>query len=452
MTWDWGVWLAIVLVLIAARARLGGSRLPRSVRRVAALPWVWYLAGFPVVALRMRFTWRKLARNADLAVARHHVPRALVGRDMIVTGRPLRPQAPRLGLPRPTRDGLVVRAFLHPGQTPGPYIDAAPAMAHAWRMHSVRVVSDRRGEVLITAVWRDPLQEAMHGEVPDPDAPDMPARVLTAHVGRTETGGVWAMDLHRVPHWLIVGATQSGKSTLLASLVRELATRPVALVGIDCKGGMELSLFERRLSALACSRSEAVALLAVLCDEAASRMAMCRAAGVRAIWDLPEEVRPVPVVVLVDEIAELYLVDGSKISRQEAAECSTYLLRIAQLGAALGLHLIVAGQRVGSELGAGVTALRAQLGGRVCHRVHDEATAEMALGDLAKDAIEVARTITEDEQGVAVTAMGGAWVRARSRLTSAASARRIAELHADLTPDMPDLLRAVISATYKGTT
>ncbi|WP_431776529.1 FtsK/SpoIIIE domain-containing protein [Streptomyces cucumeris] len=451
MSWSWALWTVITLALFVARLHLGGGvRLPRSMRRMAALPWAWYFTAFPVVVLRMRFTWRKLARNADLAVARH-APRAVIGRDMIVTGRALRPQAPRLGLPRPTRDGLVVRAFLHPGQTPGPYIEAAPAMAHAWRMHAVRVVSDRRGEVRITATWRDPLQEAEDGEVPMPDAPGTP-RVLTAHVGRTETGGVWSVDLHRVPHWLIVGATQSGKSTLLASLVRELAPRPVALVGIDCKGGMELSLFERRLSALACSRSEAVALLAVLCDEAASRMAMCRAAGVRAVWDLPEEVRPVPVVVLVDELAELYLVDGSKISRQEAAECSTYLLRIAQLGAALGLHLIVAGQRVGSELGAGVTALRAQLGGRVCHRVHDEATAEMALGDLAADAIEVARTITEDEQGVAVTAMGGTWVRARSRLTSAATARQIAELHADLTPDMPDLLRAVISANYRGTT
>lgn len=241
-----------------------------------------------------------------------------------------------------------------------------------------------------------------------------------------------------------------GKSKPLGSLVRELVPLPAALVGIDCKGGMELSLFERRLSVLACSRSEAVALLAVLCEEAASRMAMCRAAGVRAIWDLPDEVRPVPLVVLVDQVAELHSLTGSKISREEAAECSTYLLRIAQLGAALVLHLIVAGQRLGSELGAGGTALRAQLGGRICDRVHDEATAEVALGVLATDAIEAAQTITEDEQGVAVTSMGGTWVRARSRLTSAATARRMAELHADLTPDMPAPLRAVISATYRG--
>ena len=74
-----------------------------------------------------------------------------------------------------------------------------------------------------------------------------------------------------------------------------------------------------------------------------------------------ERARPAPVVVIVDEIAELYLTSGSKEDRAEAEQCATYLLRIAQLGAALGIHLVVAGQRVGSDLGPGVTALRAQL-------------------------------------------------------------------------------------------
>ena len=56
------------------------------------------------------------------------------------------------------------------------------------------------------------------------------------------------MDLRLVPHWLITGATRSGKSTLLARLITQLAPQPVALVGIDCKGGMELGLFDRRLT------------------------------------------------------------------------------------------------------------------------------------------------------------------------------------------------------------
>ena len=41
------------------------------------------------------------------------------------------------------------------------------------------------------------------------------------------------------------------------------------------------------------------------------------------------------------------------------------MIRVAQLGRALGVHLVVAGQRIGSDLGPGVTALRSQLSGLV---------------------------------------------------------------------------------------
>jgi S-DNA-T family DNA segregation ATPase FtsK/SpoIIIE len=71
--------------------------------------------------------------------------------------------------------------------------------------------------------------------------------------------------------------------------------------------------------------------------------------------------------------------------------------------------------------------------------VHDEETAEMTLGDLAPDAVAVAQSITEDEQGVAVTAAGGRWTRARSHLTSTDDARAIAARYADITPSLPDL-------------
>jgi S-DNA-T family DNA segregation ATPase FtsK/SpoIIIE len=152
----------------------------------------------------------------------------------------------------------------------------------------------------------------------------------------------------------------------------------------------------------------------------------------------------VPVVVIVDEIAELYLSDGTRESKAEAEQCSTLLLRIGQLGAALGLHLVVAGQRVGSDLGAGVTALRAQLGGRICHRVNDPGTAEMTLGDLNKDAVAVAQSITAEERGVAVcTGPDGGWSRARSHVTPTEEAVSTARKYAATAPELPALNRAL---------
>lgn len=398
--------------------------------------WHWYLTGYPRTALRVMVTWRKVAQLNDLTVL-HKPNRRLLG-GLVVKGQPLHLKVPRCSFPRPTPNGLSVRVRLHAGQTPALFLGAAEALVHAWRVHAVRIVSPERGVVLITATVRDPLEH------PDRPTGEVSASLLSAVVGALETGGAWVMDFRRVPHWLIVGATRSGKSTLIARLITELAPQPVALVGIDCKGGMELGLFEQRFSALATCRSEAVAVLGALVVDMQNRMRTCRAAGARSIWELPEKERPVPVVVVVDEIAELYLTNGSKDQRAEAEQCSTYLLRLAQLGAALGMHLAVAGQRVGSDLGPGVTALRAQLSGRVCHRVNDPGTAEMTLGDLNKDAVAVAQSIGEAEQGVAVTTGDtGGWMRGRSHLTTPAEAQVTAAENAGLAFRLAGVARAL---------
>ncbi|MFF3817235.1 FtsK/SpoIIIE domain-containing protein [Streptomyces bluensis] len=413
------VWTLTALIILAVLTQKWWE--PRlSSRGVdAGLPWRWWLSGYPKTALRIWWTWRRLAYLNGLSVSM--TPnRQVIGRNLVVQGTALKPKPPRRTWPVPTRHGLVLRVLLHPGQTPAPYYSAAQAMEHAWRVYAVRVTSPRRGQVVITVTATDPLTGK--APVPGVSRPEL----LSADVGRTEDGEPWLINLRKIPHWLITGATQSGKSSLLASLVLGLSPQPVALVGIDCKGGMELGLFGGRLSALAINRTEAVGLLSGVVDEITHRMSICRTAGKRSVWDLPEGTRPVPLVVIVDELAELYLTDGSRESKEQAEVCSTLLLRVAQLGAALGIHLVLAGQRVGSDIGPRVTTLRAQLGGRIAHRTHDEASAEMTLGDINPDAVVTAQSITEDEKGVAVVAMGGRWARARSRLVTTAEAAEIA--------------------------
>ncbi|MEU9607735.1 FtsK/SpoIIIE domain-containing protein [Streptomyces sp. NPDC048057] len=424
----WPSWTALALLLLTTTV-LTLSPVLRS-----RYPAAWWLAlGYPTACLRVLRTWRPLMAACGLAVSRKAaltVVSGLVGKG----APPPQPRVPRCGFIRPTRMGFHLLARLLPGQTPDDFIKAAPAMAHAWEVHAVRVTPWKPGVVRITASPSDPLQtpqQARHTH-------QSPHELLRVTVGVLETGAHWVVDLRRVPHWLIVGATRSGKSTLVNALVAGLAPQPVALVGIDCKGGMELSLYGSRLSALATNRAQAVKLLSALVDLTLDRMAVCREAHVRNVWGLPEPTRPVPVVVIVDEIAELFLI-ANRSEKDEAQAAATALIRIAQLGAALGVFLIVAGQRVGSDMGPGVTALRAQLAGRVCHRVSDPGTAEMTLGDLNPDALKAAQAIPPEQAGTAVLASGDGWERARSFLVSETEAEAVAAQYAHLAPDLPEL-------------
>ncbi|MFF6992990.1 FtsK/SpoIIIE domain-containing protein [Streptomyces sp. NPDC010273] len=425
----WPSWVLVVAAVLVSGLLLAGPAL----RRRYPVAW-WLLLGFPVMVVQVLRTWRPLMAGCGLAVSRR--PALTVVSGLIGNGAPPpQPRVPRHGLIRPTSGGFWLLVRLLPGQVPEDFVKAAPAMAEDWQVHGVRVTSWRPGVVRIAASVADPLA------VPRLPKQREPAQMLRVAVGVLETGAAWVIDLRRVPHWLIVGATRSGKSTLINALVAGLAPQSVALVGIDCKGGMELSLYEPRLSALATNREQAVRLLAALVDLTLDRMTVCRAARVRNIWGLPEEERPVPVVVIVDEIAELFLV-ASRNEKDEAHAAGTALIRLAQLGAALGVFLVVAGQRVGSDLGPGVTALRVQLGGRVCHRVADPGTAEMALGDLNPDALKAAQAITPEQAGTAVLASGDGWERARSHLVTEVDAEFIAAEYAHLAPVLPELLTA----------
>ncbi|MGH3164512.1 MAG: FtsK/SpoIIIE domain-containing protein, partial [Trebonia sp.] len=103
---------------------------------------------------------------------------------------------------------------------------------------------------------------------------------------------------------------------------------------------------------------------------------------------------------------------------------------------AFGVYLIVCGQRIGSDLGPGVTALRSQLSGRICHRVNDPETANMTLGDMDPAALDAARAIPAETPGVAIAAgQDGSWYRVRSVEVTEEEAEAAARDYADLAPD-----------------
>jgi hypothetical protein len=131
----------------------------------------WLGLGFPAKALRVRLTWTHVAASCGLASQRRRwrwtldaVPVAgtLKRTSVLLTpGRRMRrvtvPHAPGLGLLRLNRMGWRVRVRLVEGQVPADYQRAAEQLAHAWRVHAVRVTASSPGRVWLLATRTDPL-------------------------------------------------------------------------------------------------------------------------------------------------------------------------------------------------------------------------------------------------------------------------------------------------------
>ncbi|MCQ4207828.1 FtsK/SpoIIIE domain-containing protein [Streptomyces longispororuber] len=414
----------------------------------------WATVGLPSSVARLVASYGSTMDACGLTVAPSRL-RALAIR--ATTRREVRPVPPRRGLIRPTSTGLKIRLRLAPGQEPADVAASCERLRHAWGVHAVHVRDIKPGVVELRLVGFDVLRQVK-----------MPRRaereLLAVPVAVREDASVFVRDYRAVPHQLVLGATLSGKSMFLRNLLTELAAQPVALVGIDCKRGVELAPFAPRLSALATDSDEAAELLPVLVKEMEDRYDLIKARqGIAPgtpdeeitsdVWGLPDDERPVPIVLFVDEVAELFLVTSRK-DEDRRDEMVTQLIRLAQLGRAAGIYLEICGQRFGAELGRGATMLRAQLTGRVCHRVNDEASAKMALGDIAPEAVGVAVTIPADRPGLAVSGdTSGGWGRMRTPYLSLADAASICRENAELTPEIAALkpFRPIAAASPEAT-
>ncbi|WP_405568476.1 FtsK/SpoIIIE domain-containing protein [Streptomyces phaeochromogenes] len=421
----------VALVLVVAAAGLLRWRRPA---------WYWLTFGVVLAALRVAFRYASVMDACGLTVPPSRWRLALAR----VANRPVpESRAPRILRLRPTRTGLVLRLKLRPGQDAFDVSAATDRLRHSFGMYGVTSRELRSGVVELRMTGYDVLQRVQ-----------MPAKVdrapMRIPVALREDGAIHYRDYRTVPHGLTLGATESGKSVYQRNLVAGLAAQNVALVGIDCKQGVELFPLARRFSALADNPDTALELLEALVSHMQDVYQLIRAqqrisvnvpdAEIAAdIWDLPADMRPVPVVVMVDEVAELALF-ASKEEEKRRDRIITALVRLAQLGRASGIYLEICGQRFGSELGKGITMLRAQLTGRTAHRVNDEASANMAFGDIAPDAVLAAIQIPTETPGIAVTGdSSGGWARIRAPHTSLRQAVNICNRHADRTPDLPAL-------------
>ncbi|MEV7413578.1 FtsK/SpoIIIE domain-containing protein, partial [Streptomyces althioticus] len=356
-------WLLVALVLVVAAAGLLRWRRPA---------WYWLTFGVALASLRVLVRYGSVMDACGLTVPAPRWRLALAR----MTDRPVpRPRAPRILRVRPTRTGLVLRLKLRPGQDAFDVAASADRLRHSFGMYGVTSRELRSGVVELRMTGYDVLRRV---QMPSLAADSRPMRVPVA---LREDGSVHYRDYRAVPHALTLGATESGKSVYQRNLVAGLAPLDVALVGIDCKQGVELFPLARRFSALADNPDTAAEILDALVSHMEDVYRLIRShqaisvsvpdAEIAAdIWDLPEDIRPVPIVVLVDEVAELALF-ANKEQEKRRDRIITALVRLAQLGRAAGIYLEICGQRFGSELGKGITMLRAQLTGRTAHRVND---------------------------------------------------------------------------------
>ncbi|MFD0007570.1 FtsK/SpoIIIE domain-containing protein [Streptomyces sp. NPDC127178] len=432
-------WFTVALVLVVAAAGLLRWRRPA---------WYWLTVGVTLATLRVLVRYTSVMEACGLTVPPSRW-RLVFAR---ITNRPVpESRAPRILRVRPTRTGLVLRLKLQPGQDAFDIAAASDRLRHSFSMYGVTSREVRSGVVEVRMTGYDVLRQVQMPAKTD-------TRPMRVPVALREDGSVHYRDYRAIPHALTLGATESGKSVYQRNLVAGLAPMEVALVGIDCKQGVELFPLARRFSALADNPDTAAELLDALVDHMEGVYQLIRAeqritadvpdAEIAAdIWDLPADLRPVPIVVLVDEVAELALF-AAKDEEKRRDRIITALARLAQLGRAAGIYLEICGQRFGSELGKGITMLRAQLTGRTAHRVNDETSANMAFGDISPDAVLAAIQIPADMRGIAIAGDStGGWHRIRAPHTTLRQAVNTCNRHADRTPHLPELaaFRPVLS-------
>ncbi len=211
---------------------------------------------------------------------------------------------------------------------------------------------------------------------------------------------IWA-DLTKMPHMIIAGATGSGKSvcinTIVMSIVMNARPDEIKLVMVDPKK-VELSAYTHLPHMLAPVITEpggACAALAWLVKEMERRYEICRQLGLRNIHgfntrkinkefedslDLKITEKMPFIVVIIDELADLMMVSSSDIE--------TPIARIAQMARAVGIHMILATQRPSREVITGI--IKANFPCRIAFKVSsrinsgiiiDENGAETLLGN-----------------------------------------------------------------------
>lgn len=217
-------------------------------------------------------------------------------------------------------------------------------------------------------------------------------------LGKAVNGDYVMSDLAKMPHCIIAGATGSGKSvcinTIIMSILLNSKPDQIKLIMVDPKK-VELTPYSKLPHMLAPVITEpqgAAAALNWLVKEMESRYEILKLVGVRNIdafnkrvIDVPLEAtlgREIPlqlpyIVGIIDELADLMMVASSDIE--------TPIARIAQMARAVGIHLILATQRPSREVITGL--IKANFPTRISFKVASRINSQIVLDETGAESL-----------------------------------------------------------------
>jgi len=234
---------------------------------------------------------------------------------------------------------------------------------------------------------------------------------LPLALGKDVTGTPIVSDLTSMPHLLVAGATGSGKSvglnSMICSILYKATPADVRFLLIDPKR-LELSVYEgipHLLAPVVTDAKEAAARLRWIVGKMDERYRTLQIKQVRNIEGYnkavdPEERLPYWVVV-VDELADLMMVS--------AGEVQTSLVRLAQIARAVGIHLIIATQRPSVDVVTGL--IKANFPTRIAFQVASKVDSRTVLdGNGAEQLLGRGDMIFVPPGANKQTRVHGAWV------------------------------------------
>ena len=198
---------------------------------------------------------------------------------------------------------------------------------------------------------------------------------LSFSLGKDITGKNVVADLAKMPHMLIAGATGSGKSVCLNSIIISLlyksAPEDVRMILIDPKK-VELSIYNsipHLLIPVVNDAKKAAGALNWAINEMTKRYQLFSDHMARDIYryneiakDTPELEKKPQIVIIIDELADLM-----SVARNDVEDS---IVRLAQLARAAGIHLIIATQRPSVDVITGI--IKANIPTRIAFSVYSQ--------------------------------------------------------------------------------